>query len=786
MPAKKDLKASAAQKNPSNSNKRFFKRHYVKWCLSTLLKLLFIALLTLGLYAIYLDGKVRNKFEGQRWQIPVQVFGQIEKLSIDDNLVLSQLSESLKLAGYQRVNKVQHAGEFAQSKKRLIVYRRAFDFGSGVESAVKLTLDVKQGRITQLWQDKHRVDQITLEPILLDRIVPKSKEDRLLVALEQVPERLLDTLLLVEDREFYFHAGVSPLGILRALYSNLRAGRTVQGGSTLTQQLVKNMFLTRDKTLWRKVNEAVMALILEYRYSKDQLLEAYINEVYLGQHYANGIYGFGLAAEFYFGKTLAQLSTEQMAMLVGQVKGPSYYDPWRRPKQTLNRRDLILRLMYEKHYISRQEFELSLNAPLSIRDNRRSVKQKYPAYLQLVKQELAQYVSDNEQQSGIRVFTGFSHLSQQYIEQTVSSQLAKLESKSAKDNSTSDRSVLQAAMIVTDISSGEIRALVGDRKRGYAGFNRALQAKRPVGSLIKPAIFLAALERYEQFNFATVLQDKPITLNSEEGKAWQPKNYSGKFLEQVSLIEALVLSLNIPTVNLGMQLGLDKVAEAIHLLGYQHDIVTRPSMLLGSLNMSPFEINQLYLPMANQGNNIQGHAVNKIVSAQGETLWQFQAAQEQLFSSQGAYLLDYALTEVAQRGTAKSLAWRLKDQRIAGKTGTTNEQRDSWFIGYDQQHLVTTWVGKDNNAPTELTGSSGALILFADFMKKQRVRNIKLAMPESIVMQSFDVKTGLAVFDNCVDSASYPVVAISVLSSQACKEKVSPKKKKSWLEKLFG
>jgi penicillin-binding protein 1B len=299
------------------------------------------------------------------------------------------------------------------------------------------------------------------------------------------------------------------------------------------------MFLTREKTLTRKFKEALMALIIEVRYSKDQLLEAYINEVYLGQHYANGIYGFGLAAKFYFGKPIAELTGEQIALLVAQVKGPSYYDPWRHPKRAKTRRDLILRLMFEKNLLSVREFEQSVVAPLSIRSQRRFKSQNYPAYLQLVKSELSQKLAHRQQKSGIRVFTGFSHYSQQLLEETVVQQLNSLEKQHQQKS-------LQAAMIVTDIDSAEIRALVGGKQSGYAGFNRALHVNRPIGSLIKPAIYLAALERYEQYNLATVLNDEPIKLTSGQGKYWQPKNYDGKYRGQVPLMDGLVKSLNIP------------------------------------------------------------------------------------------------------------------------------------------------------------------------------------------------------------------------------------------------
>jgi len=744
-------------------------------------KILIVMFFLFSFYAVYLDSKVQNKFEGQRWNIPVQVFGKVEQISIGNKIKLADLTKMLLLTGYQKTHLVLNAGEFSISSEKLVLFRRSFDFSDGNSPAQLFTINIINNYVFSIERGHEPVDSLLLEPLLIDRLVPENKEDRVIVALELVPERLIDALLLVEDRDFYFHAGISPMGILRALMSNIRAGKTVQGGSTLTQQLVKNMFLTREKTLWRKINEAVMSVILELRYSKDQLLEAYLNEVYLGQHYANGIYGFGLAAKFYFGKTLQSLTIEQMAMLIGQVKGPSYYDPWRHAERAIKRRDLVLLLMYQNEQISQKDFEAAVESPLSVRKSRRLVQQKFPAYLQLVKKELGEKLSEFEQQAGVRVFTGFSIITQQNAEQTIKEKIADLE-KLNKGQS------LQVAMVVTDVKSGEVNAVVGDKNSGYAGFNRALHAKRPIGSLVKPAIYLAALERYQQYNFATLLDDDPISLTSENGLEWRPKNYNGKYEGKVSLLDALVRSLNVPTVNLGMQLGLENVADFFHILGYPDDIVTRPSMLLGSLNLSPIEVSQFYLPIANQGYKNNSHAINRIVSAQGETLWQFEQQTEQLFSEQGIYLIDYALSKVTKTGTAKSLTWRLSNAEVAGKTGTTNDQRDSWFVGYDNQSLITTWLGRDDNKSTQLTGSSGALVLFSHFMKKNGVVNKTRQVPENINPTNFEASSGNAVSIECDEMVVYPAITTGLLIEPHCltKKAVKEEVKKSWLEKLFG
>jgi len=743
----------------------------------TLAKLMIAGVFALGIFCIYLDAKVRKTFEGQRWQVPVQVYGQLKTLRLGEPENLEEIAESLKINGYQKVNFATRVGQFSQSEERLDIFQRPFDFSDGSNHAQQLKIKVVNGIIVALNIDEQAVPQLTLEPQLLARLVPDNKEDRILVSLEELPSQLIDTLLLIEDRDYYHHHGVSPVGIFRALFKNIRAGRTVQGGSTLTQQLAKNMFLSRERTLSRKIKEALMSLILEFRYSKDQLLEAYINEVYLGQNYGNGVYGFGLASKFYFGKTINEISHAQMALLIAQVKGPSYYDPWRHPKRAKERRDLVLRLMFEQHMLSLVDFEIAAESDLSIRKSRRLAKKNYPAYLQLVNAELNQHLSSFTQKSGIKVFTGFSHRSQQLLEQSVTAQLPLLERNYKQKD-------LEAAMVVTDIATAEIRALVGGRESGYAGFNRAINAKRHIGSLIKPAIYVAALERYQQYNFATILDDKAITLKNGSGKKWQPKNYDGKYRGQVSLIEGLVYSLNVPTINLGMSIGLDSVADAIKALGYQQKIQMRPSVLLGAINMSPLEINQLYLAIASKGYYQKTHTITHILSSKNETLWEKEQLSEQRLSSNAAYLLDYALAQVAQKGTARSLTWRLNNKKVAGKTGTSNALRDSWFIGYDNKHLVTTWLGKDNNKPTGLTGSSGALPLFADFMKKQGVVELAEEKPDGIVMTLFEQQTGNAVTDDCANTVFYPAVSAGIVTSKQClEEKVD---QRSWFEKVFG
>ncbi|WP_171022344.1 penicillin-binding protein 1B [Thalassotalea litorea] len=769
---KKNTSKAKSQAEPKTHGKTL-----TRYLMTTGLKLAFVVLIVFVFYGIYLDGKVRHKFEGQRWQVPAQVYGAVPTLTLEQSVNFDNIELQLLQLNYSRVSRVDEPGEFTRKGPRLIIYRREFDFGLGLEAAAKIEIEQKAGEVYRLSFNDHETYKIQLEPILLERILSSQGEDRVFVPLEQIPQSMVETLLFVEDKDFYHHHGLSFTGIARAFWQNLKAGARVQGGSTLTQQLAKNMYLNRAKTLWRKINEALIAVILELRYSKDQILEAYVNEVYLGQHYGNGIYGMGLAANFYFGKPLSLLTEEQVALLVGIVKGPSYYDPWKHPERALERRDLVLRVMFENHLLDRETYQQGIESSLDIRPNRRFAQRSFPAYSQQVRRELKQFGATQALQSGLRIFTGFDFVKQLNAERTVLNQLDVLEQRQGVDD-------LQVSMIITNVSDASIAAIVGDRNVKYSGFNRALDAKRPIGSLIKPAVYVSALERFEQYNLATPLADEPLTLQNEQGQVWQPKNYDGKYRQKVSLIQGLTQSLNIPTVNLGMTLGLDSVADTLNALGYEASVPRNPSTLLGSISMSPLQVSQWYSTIANNGMYNKSRAITAIYTGGGKVVWQQSQVADQRLSLQGAYLIDYALKNVAKEGTAKRLGWQFPKLALAGKTGTSNDLRDSWFVGYDQGTLVTTWIGRDDNKSMGLTGSSGALTLYSEFIAAQGGESRFDLLPEGVEMTNFELATGNAVTNECMAMVRYPAVRDGLFHSKKC---LQPKpKKKSWFERLFG
>ncbi|MEE2001099.1 penicillin-binding protein 1B [Alkalimonas sp. MEB108] len=677
---------------------------YLGW---TLLKLGLALLAVAAIYLLYLDSKVTQSFQGQKWQVPAQVFGRSLQLQQGQPLTLGALVQELELLQYRRVSEITGPGQFRLANQAVDIYRREFYFADGYAPAERFVVQFRQQRIERIqWSSPENTAApgiARLEAPLIEHLISAQQEDRELLRLEQVSPLLRDTLLLVEDRDFYRHHGVAPLAILRAFLVNLSAGRTVQGGSTLTQQLAKNMYLTQDRTLWRKINEALMALILELRFSKDEILEAYINEVYIGQNFAHPVHGFGLGSRFYFAKPLNELTAAETALLVGLIKGPSFYDPRRNPERAQRRRDLVLRLMFEQHMLDQQAYREALEEPIALVARGQHQSDRYPAYLARVRQELRSQLQDKTlQQSGLRIFTYFDPVLQQQAEHAVASSMRGLDA------------AIETAVVLADHRQGSLTAMVGGRDPRYAGYNRAMDARRQIGSLIKPVIAIEALAQPERFDLQTTLLDAPIQLRSNQ-QDWQPQNFDQTFRGEVTLLDTLVYSYNVPMVRLGLQLGMPQVAAALSRLGLQRRITLHPAALLGAIELSPLEVTQLYQTLANHGVHQTLASIAVVTDQQGTVLYQHQPAPIRRYSAEATSLLYDAMQQSVQRGTARSLGQQFP--QLAGKTGTSSDYRDSWFVVMDESKVMTVWQGRDDNVSTGLTGSSGALQLTRHFYR---------------------------------------------------------------------
>ena len=713
-------------------------------------------MVALVLYAIPLDRTVREKFEGKRWALPARVYARPLELYTGAPLNPTELVAELKRLDYRQVAQPLRPGTFEREDGHFLLRTRAFQFWDGTEPERFVALQISDGQIVSLTDASGSGEDpalVRLDPVLIDSIYPIHNEDRILVRAMDLPPLLIDTLKAVEDRSFGTHLGVDPQAILRASIKNFQAGAVVEGGSTLTQQLVKNFYLTDERSLERKLNEALMAILLELRYPKDDILEAYANEIYLGQDGSRAIHGFGLASRFYFNRDLSELGIPESALLIALIKGPSYYDPRRNPERAIERRNLVIDIMADQGVIEPDQAENAKTAPLGVGEKGGRPVGAYPAFTDLVRRQLKRdYREEDLRSEGLIIFTTLSLTIQGIAEQAVRERLPDLEKLRKFKPGT-----LEGAAVVVSAAQGEVLALAGGREAGYAGFNRALEAIRPIGSLVKPMIFIEALNEPKKYNIATPLRDQGVSLNAGDGKRWEPKNYDGKTHGSVPLYLALAKSYNLATVNLGMELGLDRVARRFRELGVQRDFDKVPAMLLGSISLSPVEVAQVYQSIAAGGFRAPLRAIREVLNTQGEPLNRYPLAVEPASSPQAAYLLTWAMREVVQQGTATWLKERLpKELTVAGKTGTTNELRDSWFAGFSGDKVIVTWVGRDDNQPTGLTGGTGALRVWGDIMASLDTQPLPDYPPDGVEMVSVDRYNGRRAPKGCGRALTMP------------------------------
>ena len=693
-----------------------------------LIKIVVILFCFTAFYGMYLGGQIRAKMDGQIWRLPAEVYSRIESISIHNKLTLDDTKRLLLDNGYRQTTSIAAPGDFKIEENTIVLLRRAFTFPDQPEAqrVFRLRYINNQLNVIEDLVNRRTVENFRLAPRLI-AMLQSEKEERLAIPLQNYPRLLIDTLILTEDRNFYEHNGISILGIARALITNIKAGQTVQGGSTLTQQLVKNLFLTSERSLSRKINEALMAIMLDWQYDKNTILETYLNEIYLGQNGDTQIHGFELASHFYFGLPIREISLDQIALLVGMVKGPSLYNPWRNPTYALERRNVVLGLMLEHQMIGQELYDMLKNRPLGVQERGR-IARNYPAFIQTLQNELGQHLGEGKSANllGAKIFTTLDVNQQRYAEQAVVNETALLQIKVKNPH-------LQSAMVVADYHSGEVRAIVGGIQTQYAGFNRALMAKRQIGSLVKPPVYLSALTHPEQFRLNTPIDNQPITITTKGSPPWQPRNYDRKYSGSVMLVDALARSLNIPTVNIGMKVGLTKVIDTQRAMGWDKVSIPKvPAMLLGSYSISPYDVTKLYQVIANQGEKVPLTTISSIVDRQGNLLYQRTPMAELVVPREAAFQTLYAMQQVVERGTGRSLLNDFAHLHLAGKTGTTNDARDTWFVGIDGQNVTTVWLGRDDNGETNLTGSTGALQIYKSYLHQSRPPALKPPKPDSI------------------------------------------------------
>ncbi len=741
-----------------------------------LLKLFITALVAGTMVLIYLDARITATFTDKMWELPARVYARPLELFQGAKLAADDLAYELEVLGYRRVSKPRAPGQVARNGSRFEIYTRGFEFPEEREPARRIWVDTRGNRVSELTGGGRDIDLMRLDPVQIGGIYPSHGEDRVLVRLEDLPETLRLGLLAVEDRRFYDHWGFSLVGIGRAALSNFRSGQVVAGGSTITQQLVKNYYLTPERTIVRKLTELVMAVLLELHYDKDLILESYVNEVYLGQEGPRAIHGFALAARHYFDTPVEQLGLHQQALLVGMIKGPSLYNPLRNPERALQRRNLVLDIMAEEGVISEEHALVGRAMPLGL-NNQRRARDSFPAYLDLVRRQLRrEYREEDLGTLGLSIFTAFDPLLQRQVELSTTAILDAID----------PRGELESASVVTRFESGEVAALVGGRRVRYAGFNRALDARRPAGSLLKPAVYLAALEQPQRYTLATVLSDTPLKVAGPGGQVWEPRNFDRQTHGDVPLFSALANSYNLATARLGMELGLDSLVDMLRRLGIEAPLPEVPALTLGAGEYSPMDMAAMYQAVAAGGFRMPLRSIRDIVDAHGAPLRRYPLEYDRTVSQQAVHLLHYGLRAVMQEGTGRGAYQYLpRDFRVAGKTGTTNDGRDSWFAGFSGDLLAVTWIGRDDNGGTGLTGGSGALKIWAHFMARASQRSLAYRMPDGVETHWIEETTGLLTGEGCPSARMLPFIAGSQpRSGTGC----SPRKSGivDWFQRLFG
>jgi penicillin-binding protein 1B len=718
----------------------------VTWSRKRYLALVLLSLTVgLGIYLGYLNHLINSRFEGDTWALPSRVFARAQELYPGLVLTREQLAYELELSSFLQVQSEPLPGQYRQLGASLELHARAFDFGDQLQPARLIQVFFRDGQVSALIDsvNSSNLSLFRLPPVILGSYYPDNDEDRLLLSENEVPERLINALIAVEDRAFLEHYGLSLPAILRAIKVNLEAGKALQGGSTLTQQLAKNLFLTPEKSFLRKFNEAFMALILEVRFSKQTIITAYVNEVFLLQQKRISIHGFAQASRILFRRSVDSLEPQQLALLVGMVKGPSRYNPFSAPERALTRRNLVLKIMFEQGLLSAAEFTAAQNAPLGIVEHLPDVN-PFPAYLDLVKRQLqSSYSSSELARRGLRVFTAFDPLLQRNLEIGLARGLQRF-----------DQPELQAAVVIADYLNGDIQALVGDRVTDFPGFNRALMAQRPIGSLIKPLLLYSLLE--DGLTLASKVSDTPISIQQSNGEIWQPGNYDRELHGDMSLYKAFIHSYNLPFVRLGVEGGLESLAQnlaRINLL--KHDVVY-PSMLLGTTAMSAYEVTQMFQVIAGNGYFTPLTTIRSVADQDNHTLDRTPLESHKLFDQASMIQVQRAMIGVSESGTARYLAERFDGRVLAAKTGTTNDLRDSWFAGFSDRLLAVVWMGRDDNGPINLTGSSGALRVWSDIMELQQIEAFKISRDDSLSWRYINPDSGRIAQQACANSVLLP------------------------------
>jgi penicillin-binding protein 1B len=721
MAKKTPVKSS---RKSSTKSKKKLKPSFLMRITRTLLKwgLIFSLLgsIPFSIWVWWLNGQVVSRFEGQKWQVPSEVYSAPIILRSGALWKKQDLENLLEETGYRFGRNSQNVGWAARSNIKVSAHLRAYVDHLGFHESQRRIFSFNNGHLVIQKLNGDEVVEARIEPQRIGFLYGGNTESRQILTYDEIPKPLLDILIAVEDQDFYEHWGISLTGIARAVVVNLTHGSRRQGGSTLTQQLVKNMYLSSERTYTRKLTEVVMSLLLEYHYSKEAIITAYTNEVYLAQLGSSALHGFAAASQYFFGRPINELNIDEFALLVGMVKGPSLYNPQRSPNRAKTRRNVVLAILKEQGRLTNGDYNSLIKQPIRLASKQKS-RSVYGDYLDLVAMQLSRDFDETTLATkNLRIYTGVDIRAQRAANSAMRRQVDQLEKRDPKLKG------LQGAMVVTDRLSGQVRAIVGSSSDHYTGFNRALGAVRPIGSLVKPPLYLSALAT-GRYTWWTKIEDKRIRFNVG-GKVWAPENYDRKTHGVVHLYESMAKSYNLATVSLANDIGFDRVGDTLRQLGVKRSFTMHPAMALGSLELSPFEVSRLYQPIVSQGASSELGVVLAVMDQDDQLIKRFNQLNDIPFTDALLAVTLDGMTKTPKIGTARAAQAVFPKLNFAAKTGTTNQQKDSWYIGITGDYSSTVWLGDDNNVPLSITGSSGAQKVWIDFTQHTN----PISLPDSL------------------------------------------------------
>ena len=710
----------------------------------------------LFMYALKLEKDYHlddNTLDGALWSIPARVYARPLEIYRGATLTPDDLVNELRLLDYRENANLNDIKQFHRDGNVIEYYAQPFAFWDGARPARKIQVRFEKDKVTDV-QNLTTLEEEVLErldPVRIASIYPAHKQDRVLVKLDDVPPVLVDSLIAIEDKNFWKHPGIDPRGLARSIYVTNIQKSGKQGASTITQQFIKNHYLSSEQTLSRKLKEVLMALVVEYHNDKKTILEGYLNEIYLGQDGQRAIHGFGLASEYYFNKELKDLSLHEIAMLVALVREPGIVDPRRFPDRALERRNFILEQMQQNGLISDSDKKLAQALPLDVVDvESQRDRVRFPAFVDLVYQQLDEhYKPEDLTKDGLNIFTTLDPIIQQKTQKSLTDALAVLEKRNGlKQN------FLQSATVVVNTSNAEVLAVIGSRVANEQGYNRALKSKRNIGSVVKPMVYLAAIEYPQIYTLATPLDDSPLNYK-QGGTTWSPKNYDKRNHGKVTLQESLIRSYNIPTARLALDIGIKDVTGTLQRLGARADLPNYPAVSLGAVSMNAFEVAQIYETFASGGYLIPLRSIREITTQDGTVISRFDLKAVKAIEPGPHYLIVSTMQEIPRRGTATALKEKISPSlNIAAKTGTTDSYRDSWFAGFSGNLLSVVWVGNDQNKVTRLTGGTGAMRVWMDIMKNLPNEPLELKKPDGVVTRMVDRYSGALAGQGCSGRAS--------------------------------